>query len=82
MNYKFNTILEVMDGGNDGVLERWDLEGCALSEINPSGMDYADSEFQTIDMSIRYDNAIQTGQFGEDLMTLFPQRSSPGFRIG
>lgn len=68
MNYKFTTIIESMDGGNDVVLETWTLEGCFLQNTDYMELDYSDSSFQTITMSIRYDNAT----LADGLMPLSP----------
>jgi len=65
-NYKFGMKVEVMDGGNDNVLETWELEGCFLTNIESEGLDYAAAEQQTISMTIRYDNAtLADGLFPE-----------------
>lgn len=61
-NYKFTTITEVMDGGNDAVLEQWTMEGCFVTNVRWGDMDYAASDVQTITMTIRYDNATQAGE--------------------
>lgn len=64
IDYKFQTIFEVLDGGNGAieptVLETWELYGCFLSEVNYNNFDYKDSEPATISFQIRYDNALQT----------------------
>ena len=60
-NYKFTTLTEVMDGGNDVVLEQWQLEGCFLENVAWGDMDYSGSDPQTIALTIRYDNATQSG---------------------
>lgn len=74
-NYKFNMIVQTMDGGDDGVIEEWDFEGCFLASANYEGFDYSSSEPMTIEMSVRYDNVTQSG----GLMPLNPQNSfSPG----
>jgi hypothetical protein len=58
-NYKFSMVIESMDGGNDGILETWYLEGCYLQSVNYGELDYQESNFQTIALTIRYDNATQ-----------------------
>lgn len=75
-NYKFEMYIETLDGGNDGVLERWWLEGCFLESINYDSFDYSSSDAMTIQMSIRYDNATQQG----GLMPLDPDVGT-GFGI-
>jgi hypothetical protein len=76
INYKFVTLIETMDGGNDNVLEQWTLEGCWLSNTDEGDLDYSVSDFQTVSMQIRYDNATKSG----GLMTLEPQLI-PGTRL-
>jgi len=75
VNYKFNMFIDTLDGGNtidtpgtngipgvnNGILERWSLEGCFLSNVSYEDLDYSSSDAQTISMSIRYDNATYTG---------------------
>ena len=75
-NYKFTTLTEVMDGGNDTVLEQWTLEGCFLENVAWGDLDYAASEPQTIQLTIRYDNATQSG----GLMPLSGLGFIPGVR--
>ena len=69
-NYKFDTIIDILDGGNDYYLERWFMEGCYLTNIKHSDLDYSSSEAQTIDLTIKYDNATQTDG-------LMPGRNNP-----
>lgn len=76
INYKFVTYIETMDGGNDNVLETWTLEGCFLSNVEHSELDYGESAFQTITMQIRYDNAT----LSDGLMTTLPELI-PGIRL-
>ncbi len=67
-NYKFQMFIETLDGGDDTVLETWNLEGCFLESIEWDGFDYSSSDPVQITMSIRYDNAHQEG----GLMPLVP----------
>jgi len=64
IDYKFQVLFEVLDGGNGNiapnVLETWELYGCFISEVNYNNFDYKDNEHATIQMQIRYDNALQT----------------------
>lgn len=76
VNYKFVMMIETMDGGNDGVLETWNLEGCFLENVDYSELAYDDSSFQTITMSVRYDNAT----LADGLMTALPE-SIAGTRL-
>jgi hypothetical protein len=60
-NYKFQMLIDTLDGGNDVTLEEWFLEGCFLSSVEYDDFDYSSSEMMKITMTIRYDNATQTG---------------------
>lgn len=71
VNYKFNMYLEMLDGGNVGVLEEWYLEGCFLSNVNWGSLDYSSSEPTTIEMEVRYDNAQYAGNDGTE-RNVFP----------
>jgi hypothetical protein len=63
-DYKFTTHFEVLDGGNGtstpNVLETWELYGCYLSTADYGEANYGTNEPMTIDLTIRYDNALQT----------------------
>lgn len=71
-NYKFQMFIETLDGGDDAVLETWNLEGCFLESIQWDQFDYSSSDPVLITMSIRYDNAHQEG----GLMPLVPEIGS------
>ena len=64
IDYKFQTNFEVLDGGNGAneptVLESWELYGCYLSSADYGDANYATNDPMTINLTIRYDNAIQT----------------------
>jgi hypothetical protein len=64
IDYKFLTRFEVLDGGNGTsepiALETWEIYGCYLKEVNYNDMNYGSSEAATINMTIAFDNAIQT----------------------
>ncbi len=64
VDYKFQTILEILDGGNGAstpnVLETWELYGCYLSAADYGDNNYGTNEPMTVDLTIRYDNALQT----------------------
>lgn len=63
IDYKFQTNIEILDGGNGAlapeVLETWELYGCFLSEANYNEMDYSSSEVLEINLTIKFDNALQ-----------------------
>jgi len=62
-NYKFITRCEMLDGGNGvhepQILETWELYGCYIKEANYQELNYAQTEPVTIQLSIRFDNAVQ-----------------------
>ena len=64
IDYKFITKCEILDGGNGvsepRVLETWELYGCYLNNVNYNDLNYGTSEPVTIQMQIRFDNALQT----------------------
>jgi len=69
VDYKFTTRIEMLDGGNgqDGVnvLETWEVYGCYLVSANYQSLAYSEQGPATIDLSIQYDNAIQSGPGGK-----------------
>jgi hypothetical protein len=78
-NYKFQMLIDTLDGGGTSqadaaVLEEWALEGCFISEVNYEQFDYKSSESMMIELTIRYDNATQGG----GLMPLNPILDNPG----
>ncbi len=68
-NYKFDMNVETLDGGNDGVLETWNFEGCFLENVNYGEFDYSSSEYMTIAMQVRFDNVTNA----DGNMPLFPE---------
>jgi hypothetical protein len=64
IDYKFLTKIEILDGGNGAlapvVLETWELYGCYLKGANYGDLNYGTNEAVTVEMSIAYDNAVQT----------------------
>jgi len=64
IDYKFQTIFEVLDGGNGAiapkVLETWEMYGCFISEVNYGSFDYKENDPATIQLQLKYDNALQT----------------------
>jgi hypothetical protein len=69
-NYKFQMFIETLDGGDTTVLEQWFLEGCFLASINYDTFDYSNNDPMTITMSVRYDNATQSGGLMPDPVAL------------
>lgn len=64
IDYKFVLKFEMLDGGNGvnqpTVLETWELYGALLNTVNYGDMAYGESAPATIQLSIMYDNAIQS----------------------
>lgn len=64
IDYKFLTRCEILDGGNGAfaptVLETWELYGCYLTTVNYNDLSYSENDPVTIEMTIRFDNAVQT----------------------
>jgi hypothetical protein len=63
-DYKFQINYDILDGGNGtllpNVLETWELYGCFIKSANYNNMDYKSNDPATIQLSIRFDNAIQS----------------------
>jgi hypothetical protein len=64
VDYKFQMIIEMLDGGNGGnvelnVLEKWELYGCFVSEVNYGDANYGENSPMTVALTIKYDNAVQ-----------------------
>jgi hypothetical protein len=63
-DYKFETNIEVLDGGNGTaapvVLETWELYGCFVQTANYNTLNYGTNEVVTISLTVRFDNAIQS----------------------
>lgn len=58
-SYKFTMQIQTLQGGHDGYLDTYTLEGCFLTNFQPSGGDYADvNGMMTISMQIRFDACI------------------------
>jgi hypothetical protein len=63
-DYKFTLRIEMLDGGNGSmtpnVLETWELYGCYVQKTNWQELSYKSQEPVMIDLTIQYDNAVQT----------------------
>lgn len=67
VNYKFQTRIQTLDGGNVVVQEDWTLEGCWLQNVDYDSLDYAaGADVQIITMQIRFDNATMVETFIEN----------------
>lgn len=63
-DYKFNLIIEMLDGGNGtvtaNVLERWECYGCYVTQANYNSLAYGEQGAAEIDLTLQPDNCIQT----------------------
>jgi hypothetical protein len=63
IDYKFTSVIEVLDGGNGAqtpnVLETFECYGCFVQNIDYGDMNYTSNEPAAINMTIRFDNAVQ-----------------------
>ncbi|SVB52333.1 uncharacterized protein METZ01_LOCUS205187, partial [marine metagenome] len=67
--YKFSTVIDTLDGNNDegsgpSLLDSWSLGGCWITSTAYNESSYATSDAMTINMTIRYDNAIHMDSTG------------------
>jgi hypothetical protein len=64
IDYKFQLKCEMLDGGNGTyepqILETWELAGCYVQQANYQEVNYNNNDPVTVQMTIRFDNAIQT----------------------
>jgi hypothetical protein len=58
-SYKFKMTVETLDGANPtpGVLDKFELAGCYITNINYGDMDYSNSGQVTVSIQVQYDNA-------------------------
>jgi len=82
-DYKFNMEIDMLDGGNGSftpqVLETWEVYGCYVQKVTYGNLAYKTNEPVVIELSIVFDNAIQTvgGTFGANkAVMVYP--STPG----
>ena len=59
-NYKFSTLIEILDGNSGNPNEQWQLEGCFVQNADYSQSDYSVSDPVTIALTLQYDNAVFT----------------------
>ena len=82
VNYKFSTLIETLDGANpvadENILDAWSLSGCYLQQIQYGESNYGNNDAQIVTMTIRYDNAEQTGANGLAILSRAPSRLKVG----
>jgi hypothetical protein len=63
IDYKFTTVIEILDGGNGNqapnILETFECYGCFVQNIDYGDLNYTSNEPAMVNMSIRFDNAVQ-----------------------
>jgi hypothetical protein len=68
-DYKFKTVCQILDGARGvstpNILEAWELYGCYVSNADYGALNYGESNALQINLSIRFDNAVQTPLDGE-----------------
>lgn len=57
--YKFATTLNMLDG-HETVIEAWNISGCWIQNIDYTDLDYSTSDAVQINVTLRYDLAVQT----------------------
>lgn len=72
--YKFQTSIETLDGNNGttkpATFDKWNLQGCFISNIQYGDLNYADSNMVQVTLTIRYDHAVHTlGDTTDDLLS-------------
>ena len=66
-NYKFSTLIEILDGNTGDSTEQWQLEGCFITNADYSQTDYAVSDPVTITITLQYDNAVLNNDLMPDM---------------
>lgn len=59
-NYKFSTLIEILNGNDGTPIEQIQLEGCFLQNVDYSQTDYSVSDPVQIILTVQYDNAVFT----------------------
>lgn len=72
-NYKFGMTIETLDGSYDdtegAVLDKWELAGCFITNIQYGELNYANSDVVQVTVSIKFDNASHEVQGIEDILS-------------
>ena len=75
----------MLDGGNGKkdviILEKWELYGAFIASVNYNNLNYGTNDVATIQMSIRYDNAIQS-PLNSGIGQIYPRIVSGGSTTG
>lgn len=68
-DYKFKTTCQVLDGARGvatpNILESWELYGCYIASADYGNLNYGESNPLQIQLTLRYDNAMQTPLDGQ-----------------
>lgn len=66
--YKFGMAISTLDGANNGdetVLDRWELAGCFISNIQYGELNYASgTDMVQVTITVRFDNAAHAIEYG------------------
>jgi hypothetical protein len=87
-DYKFSLTIEMLDGGNGSdtpnTIEEWTLYGCYVESTNWQDLKYSEQGPAMIDLSIRFDNAVQTkfGSIGASTPVMVPGANSSNNALG
>jgi hypothetical protein len=87
-DYKFSLTIEMLDGGNGtdtpNAIEEWTLYGCYVESTNWQDLKYSEQGPAMIDLSIRFDNAVQTkhGSIGASTPVMVPGANSSNNALG
>lgn len=82
--YKFETIIETLDGNNGSAaapktFDKWALQGCFISNIQYGDLNYADSNMVQVTVTLRYDHATHTlGDTSTDMLSAGEASSDAG----
>jgi hypothetical protein len=57
INQKFGLEIHTLDGTNNEQLESWDLDGCFIQNVSYPDGDMSSSEFNLVELTVRFDNA-------------------------
>jgi hypothetical protein len=78
-DYKFSTLIEILNGNDGAAIEQWQLEGCFVQNADYSQSDYAVSDPVTIALTLQYDNATFND---ETIMPSIGQRNNANSGLG
>lgn len=70
-DYKFRMEIESLDGTHGTPLDVWNVEGCWVTNLETPNGDYASTDgFNTVKMTVRYDNAAHLAGGSSNVATI------------